>query len=381
MRHRTALLLSSLLACGAAHADDLPALGDVHLDLVPWTAEESARVARTLAPPTDFSKPQPFEALPGGAATSKHPAIGRESFSYPSANMSFARRADFSIGNGFFQKLWVTAPASTLGSDGLGPLYNSRSCQRCHLMDGRGHPPAGPDDDAVSMVLQISKPGGDPIAAIPGYLATEPDPVYGNQIQDFAAPGLAAEAHVDVTYEPVPVALAGGETVTLRRPSFALRDLAFGPLDPATRISPRVAPPMIGVGLLEAIPVEQILAGADPDDADGDGISGRPNIVWSREFDQPMLGRFGWKAGQPTVRAQSAAAFSNDMGISSPMRPIVSRQKTVARTRPASRRTVSRTSTSAPATCITWTTNPTRSGRVIPADPGSGGGTARPRRG
>ena len=78
---------------------------------------------------------------------------------------------------------------------------------------------------------------------------------------------------------------------------------------------------MIDLGLLEAIPAQDILALADPDDLDGDGISGRPNIVWSAQFDQPMLGRFGWKAGMPTVREQSAGAFAGDIGISTPLFP------------------------------------------------------------
>ncbi|MEM9756599.1 MAG: di-heme oxidoredictase family protein, partial [Pseudomonadota bacterium] len=97
--------------------------------------------------------------------------------------------------------------------------------------------------------------------------------------------------------------------------------LGYGPLHPDAMLSPRVAPPMIGLGLLEAIPAEDILALADPHDADGDGISGRPNIVWSAEFDVPMLGRFGWKAGTPTVRHQTAGAFFGDIGISTPLFP------------------------------------------------------------
>jgi CxxC motif-containing protein (DUF1111 family) len=78
---------------------------------------------------------------------------------------------------------------------------------------------------------------------------------------------------------------------------------------------------MIGLGLLEAIPAADILARADEADADGDGISGRPAIVWSREFDRPMLGRFGWKAGSATVKEQSAGAFSGDMGLSTSLHP------------------------------------------------------------
>ncbi len=307
-------------AASAADATDPPLLGDPHLAVVPLTEAETARAAKAVAPPAGFDKPQPFEGLPGGAATSKA-AFDRQAFSHPSANMDFESRADFFVGNGFFQKLWVTAPASTTASDGLGPLYNARSCQRCHLMDGRGHPPAGPEDDAVSLVLQLSRPGGEANPAIPGHIPTLFDPVYGKQLQDFAAPGLAAEFRLGLRWEDVPVPLAGGETATLRRPTYTAENLSQGPLHPETTFSARIAPPMIGVGLLEAIPATRILAAEDPEDADGDGVSGRANIVWSLEYDQPMLGRFGWKAGQPTIREQSAAAFANDMGISSPLHP------------------------------------------------------------
>jgi CxxC motif-containing protein (DUF1111 family) len=92
-------------------------------------------------------------------------------------------------------------------------------------------------------------------------------------------------------------------------------------MHPDAMFSPRVAPQMIGLGLLEAIPAADILAGADPEDADGNGISGRANVVWSRVYDQPMLGRFGLKAGMPTVMEQSAGAFAGDIGISSPLFP------------------------------------------------------------
>ena len=116
-----------------------------------------ADVAEVLKPATDFSAPEPFERHPGGATTQKE-TDGRNAFSQPAANLSFEERADFFVGNGLFKRLWVTAPSSTQAADGLGPLYNARSCQRCHLKDGRGHPPAGPDDSAVSMFLRLSVP-------------------------------------------------------------------------------------------------------------------------------------------------------------------------------------------------------------------------------
>ena len=86
-------------------------------------------------------------------------------------------------------------------------------------------------------------------------------------------------------------------------------------------LSPRVAPPMIGLGLLEAVPAEQILAWADPDDAKKDGISGRPNWVWSREQQDAMLGRFGWKAGVGSIAQQAAEAAAIDIGLSTTMMP------------------------------------------------------------
>lgn len=332
------LFLAVLLTLGAGAAAQEAAdrygafAEDPHLDIVPRTAAEAARIGRATALTTDFSAPERFETRPGGAATS-FATPDHNAFSQPSENIDLERRMQFFVGNGFFRKLWVTAPSSTIGSDGLGPLYNARACQRCHLKDGRGHPPEGPGDRAVSFVFHISRPltaDTDAAAALRDateaylgaeYAAIEPDPVYGVQIQDFAIPGHVPEAQVSITYEEFEVELSGGETATLRRPTYGLDALGYGPLDPASTLSPRIAPQMIGLGLLEAIPAADILAGADPEDADGDGISGRPSFVWSREFGRPMLGRFGWKASTPTVMAQSSDAFHVDMGLSTPLHP------------------------------------------------------------
>ncbi len=300
----------------------MPALTDAHLPMVPRSAAEAARVASVLAPPAGFDAPEPFEAMAGGATTSRR-APGRDAFSQPSAGMGFDREMDFRLGNGLFKRLWVSAPSSTIASDGLGPLYNARACQSCHLKDGRGRPPEPGADPAPGLFLRVSVPAdAHPLqAVIPGWHATAPDPAYGEQLQDFAIQGHRAEARVAVDWEEIPVALADGETVSLRRPVWRAEVPGHGPLAPGAMLSPRLTPPMIGLGLLEAIPAADILALADPDDIDGDGISGRPSIVWSAEFDRPMLGRFGWKAGAPTVKAQSSGAFAGDMGLSTPLHP------------------------------------------------------------
>jgi len=312
---RAAAFIATLATSAAAGEGP----GDPHLSVVPRTVEEAARIAAVTAPPTDFRSPEPFEGLPGGAASVRATATA-DAFSHPSGNMSFDRQMDFKIGNGLFRKLWVAAPASTLASDGLGPQYNARGCQNCHLKDGRGHPPEGPDEPAVSLFLRLSIPGGD-APAIEGYLATLPEPTYGGQLQTFAAPGLTPEGRMVITWTEQPVSLADGTVVSLRAPAFSVADPAQGPLAPDVMLSPRVAPQMIGLGLLEAIPAAEILARVDEDDADGDGISGRANIVWSPEYDRPVLGRFGHKAGSATIREQSAGAFAGDMGLSTVLHP------------------------------------------------------------
>ena len=279
--------------------------------------------APDVEPTRDFSRAEPGEALPGGAATHRK-KININAFSHASANMSFEREIDFKVGNGFFKRLWVTAPASTQAADGLGPLYNARSCQRCHLKDGRGHPPNGPDDNAVSMFLRVSIPpqtDEDRRLLAEHRVNNIPDPVYGTQLQDFAIAGHKAEYSIGIRYEEIPVTLADGTVVKLRKPTYTAENLGYGPLHPEAQLSPRVAPQMIGLGLLEAIDADDILAKADPDDRDGDGISGRPNQVWSAEFDKVMLGRFGLKAGAPSVNEQSQGAFAGDIGISVPLKP------------------------------------------------------------
>lgn len=297
-------------------------MDEPHLDIVPRTEAERARIASVTRLATSFDEAQPFEANSAGAATVRAMS-NSNAFSQASGNISFKDELQFKVGNGMFRKLWVSAPSSTLASDGLGPLYNARSCQRCHIKDGRGHPPEGPDDTAISMFLRVSIPGPPDaaMAEIDGYLATLPEPTYGTQLQDFSLAGHPAEYRLNITYQEIEVPLSGGEVAFLRQPTYEAADLGYGPLHPDAMLSPRVAPQMIGLGLLEAIPAADILALSDPDDEDGDGISGRANIVWSAEFDQPMLGRFGLKAGSPTVRQQSAEAFAGDIGISSPLVP------------------------------------------------------------
>ena len=262
---------------------------------------------------------EPGEALSGGSSTvlqSDHNA-----FSLPSANLSPSRRLDFSVGNSFFRNPWVIAPATTTARDGLGPLFNTNACQNCHIKDGRGHPPTADAQSAVSMLVRLSIPAGRADQASLLHAGIVPEPVYGGQLQDMAIPGSAPEGKVRIDYRSLPMDFADGTQVQLRQPTLQISQLAYGPLHPDTQLSARIAPPMIGLGLLEAISDASILANTDPDDANGDGISGRANQVWDDALGTTVLGRFGWKAGQPTLNQQNAHAFAGDMGLTSNLLP------------------------------------------------------------
>ena len=280
------------------------------------------RVQQVTRPATDFSKAEPFEAMSGGATTStEKPDTG--AFSHSSANMPFERRHDFKLGNALFQKLWVSSPSSTQASDGLGPLYNARSCQACHIKDGRGRPPL-PGEDATSMLLRLARPARTPAEedAIKRHeVLNFPDETYGEQLQNLAIPGVNSEGKLVRSYQEQSVTLADGDVISLRKPSYGVSGTHYGALGADTTLSPRIAQPTLGLGLIEAVADEDILALADPDDKNGDGISGNPAWVRDHRSGALRLGRFGWKAQNASVRDQSASAFMHDIGISTPDAP------------------------------------------------------------
>jgi len=266
-----------------------------------------------------FTKAEPGEARSGGAATVRK--TDQNAFSLPSANLPPSRRVDFSVGNSFFRSPWVIAPSPTTARDGLGPLFNTNACQNCHIKDGRGHPPAPDATNAVSMLVRLSIPDSPAYAKVIEQLGVVPEPVYGGQFQDMAVPGVTPEGKVRVEYTPVPIRFKDGTEVELRKPVLQFPQLGYGPMHPDTRFSARVAPPMIGLGLLEAIPEEAILANAAAQAKDKNGINGRPNQVWDDAQQKTVMGRFGWKAGQPNLNQQNVHAFSGDMGLTTSLRP------------------------------------------------------------
>lgn len=239
----------------------------------------------------------------------------RHAFSRPATNLSVAQRGEFFIGNAFFNSPWVVAPASASARDGLGPLFNARSCDACHNNDGRGQPPASEAEQPVSLVIQFA-------TATPGD-NNEPqaDPNYGVNFNPLGIGGVAAEGKVRIRRREIAGTYGDGTPHTLLAPEYAFEELAYGELAGDTKLSPRVAPAVFGSGLLEAIPESQIMERSDPEDVDQDGISGRPNHVWDPLVGRAVLGRFGWKLNQPDIAHQTAAAFSSEMGMTSSFRP------------------------------------------------------------
>ena len=254
----------------------------------------------------------PPEAFSGGTTTVFND--GKDAYSLALANISRDTRRLFVVGNSFFNENWIIAPASAQARDGLGPLFHARSCSSCHTKDGRGSPPKE-GETMTGLLLRLSVPGADP------HGAPLPDPIYGGQLAVRALPGSQPEARIPIKWIISTRTLPDGETVELRRPEFGPISWNYGPPAAGLLIGPRLAQPVYGSGLLEAIPEATLRSLTDPDDKKRDGISGRLNEVWSLEFQKTMPGRFGWTANQPTLRQQTADAFTGDIGITNRLHP------------------------------------------------------------
>lgn len=249
--------------------------------------------------------------LSGGAATFFDISSG--SFGTPIDGLSPRDAHVHDVGDQLFEQPFVAAPAPRFG--GLGPAFNNVSCANCHHNDGFGLPTFG--EVGSSLLLRISIPGADehggPLAA----------PGFGGQLQNMALYGVKPEALVDLSYTETPYTFADGEKASLRMPAYRLYD-PYLPLPAGYMLSPRLGPPVFGLGLLEGVPEAAIMAFADPTDANNDGISGKANIVYNPVTKRQELGRFGMKANTSTLQVQVATAFQQDMGLTSYVQPVKS---------------------------------------------------------
>jgi CxxC motif-containing protein (DUF1111 family) len=292
-RHTALLLL--VMAC----TDATPATPDSPTD---------ARLADSSI--TDFNavvRPGPVpesDALSGGDLTVFDTTSA--AFEHPAPNLTAAELALHDEGDEAFAEVF---DAGT----GVGPQLNNPSCEGCHVRDGRGEL-AAQSGPLVSMLLRLSVPGvardGGP-APVPGF---------GAQLQTIGVPPVPGEAEVMVTYAFTDGRYGNGDRFELRRPLFQLRN-PHAPLPASTLVSPRVAPPNFGLGLLEAVSQQDLEELVDEADRNHDGISGRLNIVFDAINRRSTVGRFGVKANTASLKQQTAAAYNGDMGITTTLFP------------------------------------------------------------
>ena len=257
-------------------------------------------------------------------------AEARASFSQPIEGLSTAQRQQFLHGVAIFRQRWAARAGGATAGDGadvatgaggdpnfrgLGPTFDAPACAACHVRAGRGRPPIRQGEMLSSLIMRLSVPG----AGANG--APRPHPAYGGQFNSRAIAGVPPEGQLFVEYTAQPGHYGDGAGYQLRHPVYVFYRLAFGQLGDAAMTSPRLAPALAGMGLLAAIAEADILARADADDADGDGISGRANYVWDPLSQSRRLGRFGWKANVAGLYQQAADAAFGDMGLTSALHP------------------------------------------------------------
>jgi CxxC motif-containing protein (DUF1111 family) len=251
------------------------------------------------------------ERLSGGSFTTLDAST--QAFKQAIDGLDARQERVHTLGDGTFDQVFVAAPAPHFG--GLGPVFNNISCINCHRNDGSGFPTTGSSNSG--MLMRISIPGTD---AHGGPLEA---PGFGLQIQDQALLGAAPEASVNISYTETPVTYADGATVTLRKPVYTLQN-PYIALPAGFMTSPRLAPRLIGMGLLENIPESTILSFVDAGDKNGDGISGKANYIYDSYTKKTEIGRFGVKANTPSLLLQVATAYQQDMGVTSFAQPMES---------------------------------------------------------
>ncbi len=234
-----------------------------------------------------------------------------QAFGMPLPGISFDKTVDFGIGDRLFLRTFSE-------ETGLGPRFNARACSNCHFRDGRGKPLTSTTDAdehfSTGFLMRLSVEGQGKHGGPKGVES------YGGQLQDRGLEGIGGEAKVKVNWELIDKKYPDGTPYQLRKPHYEFYDEKFGSLA-GVMTSPRVGNQTIGLGFVDALTEQQLLANADENDADKDGISGRANYVWNVRANKLTIGKFGWKANAPTLEQQIAGALSGDMGMTTSIFP------------------------------------------------------------
>lgn len=261
------------------------------------------------------SYPIPTNGWLGGKTTVHYPYSNEpdNAFKQMAGNMSPTNGVDFMLGRRLHHTDFEDGTHSESGNPvfsaqvgKLGSKYVARSCVECHVNNGRALPPAiGALMTSSSLKVGIDSSG-------------TPHPVLGSIFQPKSTGGSTNDGSASISgYSTISGQYGDGTPFTLRKPSYS-----FGGTTPS-HYSMRLAPPLVGMGLLEAISESSVMALADPDDSDSDGISGRPQIIVDPETGQSRLGRFGYKGSHALVEHQVASALNSDIGITTSVFPVL----------------------------------------------------------
>jgi CxxC motif-containing protein (DUF1111 family) len=240
----------------------------------------------------------------------------------PINNLNNDEYDKFMLGRSFFSIPWVEAPAITTARDGLGPLFNANTCISCHPGNGKGtlFNKDGFVSRSLIARLSVDATNSNQDQELLKYKGFVPHSVYGNQLSINGIHGVDFEGNIKVDFEKKEVLFPDGEKQTLLIPKYSLINLNYGTLDNAN-ISYRLAPTLNGMGLINLISDEDIIKNEDINDANGDGISGKANWVYSNITKKVELGKYTWKASVYSLKEQVAGAANNDMGLTTSIFP------------------------------------------------------------
>lgn len=254
---------------------------------------------------------EPQDKFPGGASTIAD--YSKNAFSHHAKNLDLKGQDDFLAGKVFFDVRWTPSPLAGSGRAGLGPTFNVTSCAFCHDLNSRGigYTPEG-FNIHMSLLFRFRQWNGNSFG---------PHQDYGDQLNPAGSGGVPGEGFASVNFKEKYYQYPDGTPFQLRHPTFRISKMPFGPLGDQTTVSARVTPHLAGVGLIDNISEADLLQNADEWDGNGDGISGRAHWVHDIAKNRRAVGRFGWKAEQPNLHQQNAAAFLGDIGITSPLFP------------------------------------------------------------